>query len=233
MNLNKKKMANKELSLRQQLDALAAEGKEIKVTWEGGNDSGGYSLFIGGVEVNYGDAGYDEIVDFISDVIDYGSWAGDYSADGSVIYDSDEGAFVGEGQETESEAGTIDEIAIEVRVPKVLNFDSVEIHTEGTFCWGELDVTCRLTIYNGPVFQEHAEAQETLRDSIRESVIDILETNPDCKNEEIGYVYNEWSIRRDLFKEDGDDLVYILDEMDFTYNNTKHQSHHIPITDEQ
>jgi hypothetical protein len=39
-------MENKELTLRQRLDALAAEGKEIKITWEGGNDSGGYNLFV-------------------------------------------------------------------------------------------------------------------------------------------------------------------------------------------
>ena len=226
-------MKDKQLSLRQKLDDLASQGKEIKVTWEGGNDSGGYNLFIDGDEVNYGDEVFYEIVDVISDTIDYGSWSGDYFADGSVVYNSDEGAFIGEGKDTESEGGMIGEIAIEVRVPKILNFDSVEILTEGTLCWDELNSTCRLAVSNGPVFQEHAEAQEDLRDRIIESVIHILETHPECKDEEIGYVYNEWSIRRDLFKEDGDDLVYIIDEIQFSYNNTKYQSYHISINDEQ
>ena len=226
-------MENKELSLRQQLDALAAQGKEIKVTWEGGNDSGGYSLFLDGDDVNYGDVAYDEIVDFISDTIDYGSWAGDYSADGSVIYDSDEGAFVGEGREVESDSCCLDDISIEIRVPKILNFDSIQISTEGTFCWGELDATFRFVINNGPVFEEHSDIENSMRDYIRESITDILETQKDIKNEDIAWVSNEWSMNRESFKEEGDDLVSIIDSIDFSYNFEKCQSYHIPINDEQ
>lgn len=225
-------MENKNLTLRQKLDALAAEGKEIKVTWEGGNDSGGYSLFIDGNEVNYGDVAYDVIVDFISDEIDYGSWAGDYSADGSVIYNSDEGAFIGEGKEIESEGGNIEDISIEIRIPKYINFDSFDIKTEGTHCWDELDADCRFVIANGPVFQEHAKLEYDLGVHVRESVIHILDTDAKCNSEEVGWVHNEWTIRRESFKEDGDDLVYIIDEMDFTYNNTAYKSHYIKINED-
>ena len=226
-------MENKNLTLRQKLDALAAEGKEIKVTWEGGNDSGGYSLFIGGNEVNYGDVAYDEIVDPISDTIDYGSWSGDYFADGSVVYDSDEGAFIGEGKDTESEGDCLSGISIEIRVPKALNFDSVEITTEGTYCWGELTATCRFAISNGPVFSEHTVVEDAMETHVRESVEHILATDEACKDEEVGWVYNEWSITRELFKEDGEDLVSTIEDIDFTFNITKHQSYHIEIKEEQ
>jgi hypothetical protein len=225
-------MKDKQLSLRQKLDALAAQGKEIKVTWEGGNDSGGYNLFIDNVEVN-DNVLFDEIVDPISNTIDYGTWAGDYFADGSVVYNSDEGSFMGEGKDTESEGGTLDGITIEIRVPKSLNFDSVEINTEGTYCLGELNTTCRFGIANGPVFPEHTEVEDALRDHVRDTISTIIDTDLACKDEEVGWVYNDWSIKRESFKEDGDDLVAIIDEMDFTYNNTRYQSHHISINEEQ
>jgi hypothetical protein len=225
-------MKDNQLSLRQRLDAIAAEGKEIKVTWEGGNDSGGYNLFIDEVEVYYGDAVYDEIVeDIISDTIDYGSWAGDYSADGFVHYDADQGAFIGEGKETESESATLEDISIEIRIPKALNFDAFEIVTEGTFCCEELSIDCKFIISNGPVFPEHSEVEDTMNTYVGESVTHILETDEACKDEEIGWVGNDWYILRGEFKEDGDELVHVIDSIDYSYNNTKYQSYHIPINE--
>lgn len=225
-------MANKELTLKQRLDDLVSQGKEIKVTWEGGNDSGGYDLFIDDVKMDYYDDQYDAIVNPISDAIDYGSWAGDFSADGSVVYDPEQEAFVGEGRDVESEGSSLEDVSIEVRVPKALNFDSVEIHTEGTFCWDELNTTCRFGITNGPVFPEHTDVEDAMETHIRESITHLLETHDESRGEEVGWVYNEWSIPRESFKEDGDHLVAVLDTIDYTYNNTKHQSYHIPINED-
>lgn len=226
-------MENKELTLRQKLDALVAEGKEIKITWEGGNDSGSYTLYIDGVTIDYYDAECDDIVSHVSDVIDYGSWSGDFYADGYVVYSSDEGAFVGEGRDTESDSSELDDINIEIRVPKALNFDSIEIISEGTYCFGELEVKCRFAITNGPVFSEHIEIQDAMRNHVEDLLDTILRTHKDTKNEEIGWVYNEWSFRRETLLENGDDLVGRIINMDLTINNTKHKSYHIPINNEQ
>jgi hypothetical protein len=227
-------MMDNQLSLRQRLDAMAAEGKEIKVTWEGGNDSGGYRLFVDEVEVYYGDTLYDEIVeDIVSDAIDYGSWCGDFFADGSVHYDADQGAFIGEGKDTESDSATLDGISIEIRVPKYLNFDRVEIDTEGTFYWGELYCTFRFVINNGPVFEEHSEIENSMKSYVLESITHILRTDEACKDDEIGWIPNNWSVPREEFKEDGDELVHVIDSIDYSYNYTKYQSHHITINEEQ
>jgi hypothetical protein len=212
---------------------MAAEGKEIKVTWEGGNDSGGYSMYIDGEQVNYGDVFYDEVVDFVSDTVDYGSWAGDYFADGSVYYNKDGGAFIGEGKETESDSATLEGISIEIRIPKALNFDAFEIITEGTHCWEELSIDCKFVISNGPVFPEHGEVEDNMNYYVMESVTHILETDEACKDEEIGWVGNDWFISREEFKEDGDELVHVIDNIDYSYNNTRYQSYHISINEEQ
>ena len=226
-------MKDKQLSLRQRLDAMAAEGKEIKVTWEGGNDSGGYNLFVDGQEVNYGDAFFDEVIDFVIDAVDYGSWAGDYFADGSVYYNKDEGAFIGEGKETTSDGGSLEDICIEIIIPKYLNFDRIEILTDGTFCWEELNTTFKFVIVNGPVFQEHLEIEKSMESYLTESITHILHTDEACKDEEVGWVYNDWSIPREQFTEEGDSLVFIIDSLDYTYNNTIHQPYHISINEEQ
>ena len=226
-------MKDNQLSLRQKLDALAAEGKEIKVTWEGGNDSGGYNLFVDEVEVNYGDAFFDEVVDFISDTIDYGSWAGDYSADGAVYYNKDEGSFIGEGKDTTSDGGCLEGISIEIRVPKYLNFDSIDMETEGTFCFDELVCSFRFGINNGPVFEEHSDIEKSMESYLLESVTHILQTDEACKDEEIGWVSNTWSIPREEFKEEEDSLVFIIDSIDYNFNNTIFQSYHITINEEQ
>jgi hypothetical protein len=226
-------MKDKQLSLRQRLDAIAAEGREIKVTWEGGNDSGGYDLYVDGEQGNHGDLLADNVIDIIANTIDYGSWAGDYFADGAVYYNKDEGAFIGEGKDTTSDGGCLVDISIEVKVPKLLNFDFFNITTEGTFCWGEFTASARFVIDNGPVFPEHSKVEEDMENYIRESVSHLLETDEACKNEEIGWVYNDWMIARDDFEEDGDSLVFIIDSIDFTYNNTEYQPYHITINEEQ
>jgi len=224
-------MKKNQLSLRQRLDAMAEEGKEIKVTWEGGNDSGGYNVFIGGEEIGYEEDLFNEIVDVVSDTIDYGSWAGDYFADGSVRYNKDEGAFIGEGKDTVSDGGCLVNISIEVRVPKALNFDFFNIDSEGTFCWGELATNARFIINNGPVFTEHTKVESDVEEHIRESIHHLLETDQATRDEEIGWVHNDWMIAREDFEEDGDDLLFIIDNIDFTYNNTTYQSHHITINE--
>jgi len=226
-------MKDNQLSLRQKLDALAAEGKKIKVTWEGGNDSGGYNLFVDGDQVNYGDAFFDEVIDFVSDTIDYGSWSGDYFADGAVYYNKDEGSFIGEGKDTTSDGGCLEGISIEIRVPKYLNFDSIDMETEGTFCFDELVCSFRFGINNGPVFEEHSDIEKSMESYLLESVTHILQTDEACKDEEIGWVSNTWSIPREEFKEEEDSLVFIIDSIDYNFNNTVHQSYHITINEEQ
>ncbi len=226
-------MQNKELTLRQKLDAFAAEGKEIKVTWEGGSDSGSYSLFIGDQKFEWGDPLYNEVVDFVSDTVDYGSWAGDYFADGHAVYNPDEGAFIGEGKDTTSEPSSLGDVSIEIRIPKALNFDTFDISTDGELNLGELNCTVGFVISNGPVFPQHSEVENAIEDHVRESLCHILETDEACRDEEVGWVGNEWIIRRESFKEDGDDLVYVIDSIDYSYNDTRYQSYHIEINDEQ
>jgi hypothetical protein len=64
---------------------------------------------------------------------------------------------------------------------------------------------------------------------VKESITHILETHKDAKDEEIGWVSNEWSLRRESFKEDGDDLVSIISDLSFNYNIETCKLYHISI----
>ena len=76
------------------------EGKELKFTWDGGNDSGYASLVLDDNEIEV--AGYSDILlDGIYEELDYGSWAGEFYASGEAIYNKEEQAFIGIDDYTE------------------------------------------------------------------------------------------------------------------------------------
>lgn len=140
------------------LTKLLSEGaKEIRVTWEGGNDEGSFSLFVDEKEVEVSwhkkDDSYD-LVDYIAEEIGYGSFAGDYNANGEVIYDVEQGAFVGE-----DDCEMLDDFEYKFGKPLVfpilkdLWFDNVLVDISGYD--EDMDISVRLSISNGPVFQEH------------------------------------------------------------------------------
>ena len=210
--------------LKERLDELVKEGKEIKVTWDGGNDSGTITVYVGGVGLDYGAKLESEISNVIDGALDYGSWAGDFSANGEVIYNSEQGAFVGEGYETVSDYISTD-CEIEVKVPKALNFDSITIETAGDWEYDPIRITCRFNISNGPVFEEHIDLQREIEESIEHAVISEI----DKLNCTVGSVYNDWEITRDRMKEVGDELVYVIDSLGYEDKVTNDKYHEISV----
>ena len=150
-------MSTKEKA-KKYLDLLLSVGaKEIKVTWEGGNDEGSFYLHIDGkdTDIDYTrkDGTY-ELIDYIADEIGYGSFAGDYNANGEVIYDVEMGAFVGY-----DDCEMLQDYTYKFKKPLVFSilkelwFDSVLVDISGYS--EDMDISVRLSISNGPVFQEH------------------------------------------------------------------------------
>jgi hypothetical protein len=206
--------------LKERLDELVKEGNEIRVTWDGGNDSGTITVYVGDKELDYGDSLESEISGVIDDALDYGSWAGDFSAHGEVLYDSEQGAFVGEGEEITSDYTSTD-CEIEVKVPKALNFDSITIESTSDYT----SITCRFNISNGPVFEEHIDLQREIEESIEHAVTSEI-SKLNCT---VGSVYNDWVINRDEMKEVGDDLVYVIDSLGYEDKVSHSKEHEISV----
>jgi hypothetical protein len=153
------------------LTKLLSEGaKEIRVTWEGGNDEGSFSLYIDDkdtdIDWNKKDGTYD-LVDYIGDEIGYGSFAGDFNTNGEVVYDVEKKAFIGNDSYEEQQEFTYKfRKPLILTIPKDLWFDTIEVDMSGYD--DDIDASVRLSITNGPVVQEHIDFESKSAKALRE-----------------------------------------------------------------
>lgn len=223
----------KTVNLKQKLDELYKEGKEIKVKWEGGNDSGGYTVYLDGEELAWGDPFGEAVSDAVSDTMDYGSWAGDWWADGEACYSPEEEAFVGSGKEVTNDTEVLDD-SITIRVPKILNFESINIDTTGDFIGsdGGVSASVRFVINNGPVFEEHTKLETQLSDYISEQILDLTDAMSLGEDKEIQSCYNDWVINREDMREEEDHLVFEINDISVGYGDVKWSDHYITISED-
>ena len=185
-------MSTKEKA-KKYLDLLLSVGaEEIKVTWEGGNDEGSFYVYIDGkdTDIDYTrkDGTYD-LVDFIADEIGYGSFAGDYNANGEVIYDVEQGAFIGE-----DDCEMLQDYNYKFKKPlvfpilKELWFDSVLVDISGYS--EDMDISVRLSISNGPVFEEHMDFESNAVKVLEKEIYRLFDTIDEVRdvwyNQEFG-----------------------------------------------
>jgi len=194
--------------LKEWADRLTEEGKDINMTWDGGGDSGWVDFLIDDEEPTTDeDKEYAELLrDLCYEKLDYGSWAGEFSASGEVIYDSETGTF--EGTDFYSEDETVSgPCEIRIAIPKDIWFDSVEIMIQDQ----EITATVDLIVRNGFKTEAHTEAEEALAASIEEqvnaSVDSILE------GREFRSMWEEINLSKNEFTIEGDEQVFILREL--------------------
>jgi hypothetical protein len=180
------------------LTKLLSEGaKEIRITWEGGNDEGSFSLYVDGkdtdIDWNKKDGTYD-LVDYIGDEIGYGSFAGDFNTNGEVVYDVEEEAFIGNDSYEETQEFTYKfRKPLILTIPKDLWFDTVEVNVSGYE--DDIDISVRLSITNGPVVQEHIDFESNSATAVEEvakqlfddvdEVRDLWISEPPIKREDL------------------------------------------------
>jgi hypothetical protein len=188
-----------------------AEGKTLSIHWDGGNDSGWVHFQIDGEECSEPEA--EALVDLMYSELDYGSWAGDFSANGEASWDPEEKAFIGTDYYSQSE-GTSSKANIEVRIPKYIPFDEMHINTDE-----KLNVTSEIMIINGFIHPEtkfiELKLNETLSVKFSEAVDEALEK----RGEEFSSGWFTYRIMRNDFKEDGDDLVATIDTIEYSVHD--------------
>lgn len=174
--MTKKQKAKKYLDL-----LLSVGAKEIKITWEGGNDNGSFSLYIDGedtdIDWNKKDGTYD-LVDYIEDEIGYGSFAGDFNTNGEVVYDVEEGAFIGLDSYEETQEFTYNlKKPILLTIPKDLWFDTIEVEMSGYMSGydDDVDASVRLSVTNGPVVEEHIDFESKSAKAIEGAAVQLLD----------------------------------------------------------
>ena len=196
------------------LDKLLSEGaKEIKITWDGGNDEGYYNLYVDDKEVTINwdlrDEAY-SLIDYIGDEIGYGSFAGDFHATGEVIYNVEEEAFMGQ-----DDCEMLDDFVYHFTEPLVFTilkdlwFDNVVVELSGYS--EDIDISVRLSVINGPVFQEHVDFES--------NAVEVITKEIDNFYNNVGEVNDFWFIKefdRDTLGVDSDgNFLLTLTEVEY------------------
>lgn len=201
-------------------DQQVKEGKELKLHWEGGGDSGWVYFTIDGQTISDKSdcpREIEELIELMYDCLDYGSWAGDFSATGEAIYDEKTKSF--EGTDCYGEDDThYQECEIKIRVPNHLWFDAIEYNIEDD----EINVDTAFIIRNGFLTEEHDKVADEIKEVINiganEAVNDYLRSSDAL---EFRSIWQNDRIERSSFKEEGDYLVFSIEEINIgIYNNT-------------
>jgi hypothetical protein len=190
------------------------QGLSVTLEWDGGGDSGCVN-WTGDSEEN---AYTDYILDMCYDELDYGSWAGEFSAHGTAEFDPEEKAFIGEDLYSEDEY--VDhEINLEIPIPKNIQFDDFHFeidcpHDE------ECNFSASITLANGfnlPTTNAYlANLEVELAEKVNENMTDYSQKTGD----EYIRCYQTEVIPRHGFSENCDNLVYTLSEITYTVEST-------------
>lgn len=187
-------------------DEQVANGNTLSIQWEGGGDSGWCSFHINDEQVKSEDGQISDLLDLMYDQLDYGSWAGEFSAQGEAVYDPEEKAFI--GVDNYSEDSVVDyPCKIEIKIPKNLWFDTLEIGVEGE----DASVTVAFHVTNGFISEEHDEFIDNFEVSFRESILGVISDycNDDNENE-YRSIWETFDLSKSEFVEEGDYMKYTI-----------------------
>jgi hypothetical protein len=212
----------KDLSIKEILDwcmKKTEEGSEVVLQWDGGGDSGWVHLEVDGTDSSDPEA--EALVDMMYDQLDYGSWAGEFSASGEAPFDPETKMFQGIDYYTETDS-TNAKASIEIRIPKHIHFDDIDIETQDEDC----TVNVTFGIRNGFDHPDTESVAKKLQEMLSEEIMEAAKADVDDKDEIDGF-WENYQIFRTDFTEDGDDLVYTLE--DIVYSKRETSENHVEI----
>ena len=140
------------------------------------------------------------------DQLDYGSWAGEFSANGYAIYSTEEKAFVGIDTYSEDDTYCFPH-PMKITVPKSLWFDSLEYNFEGE----NPVVSVVFTIRNGFLTDLHTKVASQIEENLEKQIEEGIEAYNNM--EDATEYHNIWQnngFTRSEFIEEGDNLVAII-----------------------
>jgi hypothetical protein len=217
-------MSEKKLNLIQWCDQQVADGKKLKIIWDGGNDSGWLYFEIDGTEVSNE---YTEfLTDYMNEELDYGSWAGDFEANGEAIYDSKQVAFVGEDFYSEIDSHSR-EVNIKIEIPKHLWFNQLFIGMRIDSGDDTPQADVEFNVSNGFITDDHTIVEQDITTLIEKKLIE--EADEFAENHEFDGIWESVTIRPNECTVEGDNLVYNIESMNFRYRDSQEKSIYLDV----
>ena len=200
------------------------------MTWDGGNDSGWVAFSIEGNLTEEDKSFIEYLREKCYNELDYGSWAGEFSANGEATFDPKESSFIGTDYYTEEENVTR-ECGLKIAIPKSIWFDAVEIAIE------DIEVTVRtsLVVRNGFKTSTHEQIETSISASITEQVLFIIDQyeSDDGYNMPFRSIWENIRLSKADFKEEGDELVHIITALTIGVDNESEKEIFIQLKEEE
>jgi hypothetical protein len=208
-------MENK--SIVQWCKTLHEQGNELTMKWEGGGDSGWVYFEIDGEST---DNEYTRaLVDKMDDTLNYGSWAGEFNANGEAIYDPKTNSFIGTDYYGEDENEVLD-VDFTIRVPKKFWFSTLHIEVECYYDDGT-NTAVSFLVKNGFLTQEHTDFCRKLEQDLVKDFEDLFNNYPSGDGYEFRNCTDSWILERSEAIEEADDLVFKIKKVDVQVMNNE------------
>lgn len=206
-------MSRQELTMTERCDELTKDGKVLSITWNGGNDSGWFEMKLDDETIGEDTNEMDPIIEHVADHLEYGSFAGDFSTDGELVYNRETKCF--EGTDTYSETDNADkQCTIKVPVTKEIWFDHLQIQIEAEDQENPA-VSVAFIITNGPRIANHSDIGLKLEHLIKKQVKSVIAT--------ISNFSGLWENLRIPFRDFQDQngkLVHVIKQLTYSLNKS-------------
>ena len=183
---------------------LHEKGQILKLLWDGGNDSGWVHFQIDDEEAETPETEF--LVNKCYDLLDYGSWAGEFNASGEAVYDPKQEAFVGTDDYSTDESYYLpEEEQPIIRVPARINFSAIEIESDR-----ESEAVVFIHQRHGFKTAEYAEVEKAIGQYVDKHGEKIVTEYQEAQTgDEYDHSYNSVTLRREEFtlSEDGSEYV--------------------------
>jgi hypothetical protein len=203
------------------------ESRDLVIKWDGGGDSGWVYFEIDGesVENEYTEA----FVNYMYNHLDYGSWAGEFQANGEAVYNHATRTF--EGTDYYSEDGHAQiEANIKISIPKDFWFDTFHLEVE---CYNDEtpNVAASFIIKNGFLTDKHLDFCSNLQEELQEYFDDLFQSQEMADNYEFRGCTDSWILERKDAVEEGDMLVFHITNVEIQTMDSSEKDIVLEITE--
>jgi hypothetical protein len=192
-------------------DKMSAEGKNPILKWEGGGDSGWVHMEDeDGHAIDCPEAEW--LINEMYDTLDYGSWAGEFSANGEAAYNTKTKMFEGTDYYSEENRDTCNSDVV-ITIPANIPFNRLVIETSD---YDSLNVGVSLEVDNLFTHPETHSIEEKIAEDIKNPIETTINDYVREEGLEFSSYYDNYSIDASEFKKVGNNLVYTMKELGFS-----------------
>ena len=204
------------------------QGNELKICWSGGGDSGWAHFQINGKDV---DNEYTEyLTNMMYDQLDYGSWAGEFTAEGEAVYNKENQSFEGIDYYSEDETMSHD-CNIVIQVPKELWYDNLSIRIEGSED-ESVTIEANFNIKNGFLSDKHTAFIDGHEEKMQEEVDDVISDFVNKSGKHYRSIWETINLEPNEGVVKGDFIEYTIDELGIGTRSTDEKDIYLEITEE-